>query len=160
MIRGALLALLFAAPAAAQDPVEQVRQDDPAMVAAIEGAQATLAYFFQRAGDQDVLDPAIKVAVPYEAGEDAREHIWMNDCGPSPDADLACIVANEPITKLVERGGVHHLYVDEISDWMYFDEQGLIHGGYTLRALLPRLPADQAAGYRDRLAPLPEPPER
>ena len=44
--------------------------------------------------------------------------------------------------------------IDEITDWL-FVANGEMHGAYTLRVMLPRLPEAQAAEFRAMLAPLP-----
>ena len=141
-------------PGAAQDRTLNFESDDPEMNAAIRAAQDSLPIFF---GSLDqAKDAAIKVAVPVVGDGPAHEHLWMAECGPSTTKDLACLIANEPEFVALKQGYPYHLTLDQITDWMFFDGAGRIHGAYTLRAMLPYLDEGEAAAYQTRLAPLPE----
>ncbi len=164
MIRAALiaasLAALIAVPTLAQEtasppPSFDFPPDDADMLAAIEAARTSLPYFFGAAAQEGVTGQALKVAV--ETADGTMELLWMDACRPSDSADLACLVVNQPVKSSLTKGEVHHLRLDAVADWMFYDAQGLIHGAYTARAMVPRLGEREAASFTARLAPLPQP---
>ena len=143
-------------PTMAGDPTYLFSSDDPEMNDAIKGARATLDDFLNliQTGGFGGSDPSVKVAVPY--GADNREHIWMGDFQMAADGSFEATVANAPVNiSGMNLGDRYAFNRDQISDWMYFDNNK-IHGAYTLRAMLPRMSAEQAAGFREALAPLPQ----
>ena len=156
-MRKLLIALCLATPALADDPVVDFESGDAAMNAAIEAAQATFPHFWATNVDADGFadeGASIKVAVPYE---DGREHIWMGPCrGDLTNDVFVCVVANDPVHVDLEPGRLFPFERHMISDWMKRDADGMIEGGYTLRAMLPRLPEDQAEALRAQLLPLVE----
>lgn len=128
--------------------------DDEGMATALGQARATFDKFWTRVStDPTGLDAiSIKVAVPHANGS---EHLWMTGC-QSPDAQsFACIVSNEPVDVPLQIGKRYDFQRADISDWMY-RQNGLIHGGYSIRELLPTMPADQAKSMAAMLAPLPK----
>lgn len=156
-MRRAILALAFAAsPALAQqaDPTVDVADDDAAMNEAIAKAQATFPAFWQEVADEEGFAPetvALKVAVEHPEG---REHLWMQPCRADEDAELfICAVANQPAHVSLQPGQPYPFERAAITDWMD-REGGSIRGGYTLRALLPRLPEAEAEALRPLLLPL------
>jgi uncharacterized protein YegJ (DUF2314 family) len=83
------------------------------------------------------------------------EHIWVVLLDRNEDR-LDGVFANDPVyLDYAQYDPISFGEVD-ISDWMYWDENGLMQGAYTIRAMLPDLPADQAEQYRRLLAPLPQ----
>lgn len=145
-----LFSQVLTAPVSAQ--VIYFDENDPAMQQAIADARSTLPLFFEQSSDKDPSVSMLKVGVPYAEGV---EHIWMSYCRATQGSALACVFANDPQNIPYKLGDTYTFGLGDISDWMWFDEHGRIHGGYTIRAMLPKLPADQAAGLREQLAPLP-----
>lgn len=156
----AVLTVLFAlaltpVPALAGDPVVQYSTEDREMNAAIEQARGSLPHFFEQLSDQDVPieSYALKVAVPTTTRPGA-EHIWMMSFRPEGD-ELIGIVGNEPNdVEGMRRGDEYRFSLSAVSDWNYWSG-GKLHGAYTIRVMLPRLPADQQTELRQVLAPLP-----
>lgn len=148
-----LIGLIHFSQATAQAQVIYFDDHDPAMNQAIIDARSTLPYFFEQASQMDPSRTMLKVGVPY--GEDRKEHIWMSYCRAADAGAISCHFANEPEHVPYKLGDQYTFTLDDISDWMWFDDQGFIHGGYTMRVMLPRLPEDQANGLRAQLAPLP-----
>ena len=95
---------------------------------------------------------AVKVAI--HDGEDT-EHFWLIEVSPI-DGGFRGTLNNEPgVVSNVSFGDEIDATSDNISDWLYLlDEE--MHGNYTLRVMLPNMPADEAAFYESKLAPLPE----
>ena len=138
----------------AGDPIVMFDPSDPEMNEAIRQARLTLRVFFEKLVNGEAESPSIKVAVP--DGDDNAEHIWMSGLSLRDDKRLEATVANDPVyvTHLMKIGDRYAFTVDQISDWMYYRGE-MIHGAYTLRVMLPRMPEDQADGFRSVLAPLP-----
>ena len=141
--------LLGIGPALAEDPVIRVPDADPVMNAAIDKARNTLPAFWTRFASPapDEHDFNLKLAITDANG---TEHFWCVDI--EGDAVAAtCEIGNEP--QLVESGSYGErvsVDFDIISDWMYFDGDK-VRGGRTIRAMLSRMSAEDAAYYRSLL---------
>uniref|UniRef100_A0A9E7ZQS0 DUF2314 domain-containing protein n=1 Tax=Bosea sp. NBC_00436 TaxID=2969620 RepID=A0A9E7ZQS0_9HYPH len=157
ILAAVLLAVAFAVPAVwqahAQDPTYDYRTGDPEMAKAVAAARGSLPRFredFQaRRGERFV----VKVAIPVK-GVDAREHIWMSLDAIEGDVFVGRL-ANEPrrLAPLV-KGSPYRAADAMISDWGYV-RGGLMHGNYTTRLMLKRLPAREAEALRQALSPEP-----
>ena len=147
---------LWASATPAQDQTFDYRGDDAEMNEAMAKARETLPVLFENLGRPDVKAFMLKVAVDASDAGRTLEHIWMSECRSGRVRELACIVANAPHSKNIVEGELYEFDIKEITDWAYFDDAGMMHGAYTMRVILPRLPEDQAASYRAILAPLPE----
>ena len=149
-----LLALVGAAVAGAQEqepPFIEVPENDPAMAAAISQGRATLSRFWQALQepqpDEDGF--ALKVALPTRSGD--AEHIWAGSIERVGDKIYGTINNVPRDLKDIRLGERIEISEPLISDWMY-QRSGKIVGGYTIRALLPRLSRDEAARLRAMLA--------
>ena len=149
-------ALVLAAAAAFVTPVSAevqfVPTSDPVMNAAIEKAKATLPVFFARLAKPQPGDDGFAVKIYYQTSKGDGEHIWANRVERKADMVTATI-NNEPRDiaglKIGQRVTVP---LGQLTDWMYTRE-GKIHGGQTIRAIIPALPKAQADQYRAMLAP-------
>lgn len=130
-----------------------VAEDDRAMAQARQEALSTFDAFWTgvRADRQGKDAISIKVAVPHEYG---AEHLWMTGCKSADAQSFDCVVSNEPVDVALKLGSRYRFERADISDWMY-RQNGRIHGGYSIRALLPTLPTEQAEAMTTMLAPLP-----
>ena len=141
-------------PVRAGDPIINFRTGDPEMNAAITEARSTLDGFLSGIADGSIpaADASLKVAVPSSQG---AEHIWMGAFQRLADGSFQATVGNEPnFVPDLKLGDRYVFEAGQISDWMYFANDQL-HGAYTLRVMLPRMPAHQAAQFLAILAPLP-----
>jgi len=128
--------------------------DDKGMASSRLSALSTFDQFWSRvSNDRTGLDAiSIKVSVPHANGS---EHLWMTGCKSRDAESFDCVVSNEPVDVALKLGSRYQFARSSISDWMY-RQDGKIHGGYSIRELLPKMPADQAAHMTTMLAPLPE----
>lgn len=140
------------APASEAGNFVNVEADDPAMQAAHAEAQRTFSAYLRAAaapapGTQNYM---VKVKIADRFGV---EHFWVKDVGRD-GAGFAGVIDNAPVTvKSVKLGQRYAFGADDISDWMYMKD-GKIHGGYTIRALAPKLPPEKQAAIKAMMAPL------
>ncbi len=131
--------------------VQNVPDDDPGMLAAYARAKATLPGFWERVARPEPGERfSVKLRYATRAGND--ELIWAND--PELNGDLvSAVIDNEPRDieglKIGDRVAVP---VNRVVDWIIV-RQGKMHGGFTIRALLPHMPPEEAAELRRMLAP-------
>ena len=139
-------------PAAAQQDSSYIKlpNQDAEMEEAKSKARSTLAHFWEKlaspgAGEEGF---ALKVALPY--GENNTEHIWTKDV-ERKDGKISAVINNVPRDVKTVRAGQRIEVADgQTSDWMYM-RKGKIVGNYTMRPLLKRMPAQDAARYRAML---------
>lgn len=138
----------------AKDNMVTLAEGDKAMAAARDAARATFDQFWTRVqGDTTGLDAiSIKVGIPHDQGS---EHLWMTGCQSADAQRFACTVSNDPVDVPLKLGARYSFDREMISDWMY-RQDGKINGGYSIRALLPTMPADQIEALTAMLAPLPD----
>jgi uncharacterized protein YegJ (DUF2314 family) len=137
-----------------QDNVVTLPAQHTDMARSQEAARSTFDQFWTRISqDREGLDAiSIKVAVPHATGS---EHLWMTGCKSADVQSFDCVVSNKPVDVPLKLGSRYRFQRASISDWMY-RQNGKIHGGYSIRVLLPTLPAQQAQAMTAMLAPLPE----
>ncbi len=130
------------------DAVINVESGDTDMNAAISKARQSLPEFWSKLdapapGESDFsLKVAIEGAKPAEV-----EHFWLTDI-VRKDGKIVGVISNDPETvKSVKRGQSYDINPEKISDWLY-KRNGKMVGNETMRPLLKRLPAQQAAAYR------------
>jgi len=73
------------------------------------------------------------------------EHIWLVDVRYNSDKDkFIGMVANDPIhTKEIKSGDFVEVTKNEISDWLFCDNENFTYGGYTLQILRSRLTKEE-----------------
>lgn len=150
MFGGWLLAILCAAAwsfaASAQLPPAMVDDDDPAMNAAIAKARKSLPQFWEtyKAGRPEEGQFSLKVLITDSEG---GEHFWLGDI-KSEGGQLSGTIDNEPaIVKSVKMGQRYQFEESQISDWLFM-RNGKMVGNETLRALILRLPKEEADEVR------------
>jgi uncharacterized protein YegJ (DUF2314 family) len=133
-----------------QDHTIGVSSDDAAMSAAIAKAQATLDDFLKVADHppEGTSDFALKVKI---ADGDKVEHFWVIPFSRKGDGFTGTIADKPELVMTVSEGQAYDFPRSDISDWMY-TQNGKIHGGQTIRALLPHMKADEAARVKAMLA--------
>ena len=126
--------------------------EEAEMDAAMDNARASVDDFLEVLQTGEVEDYSIKVAI--EDGE-LVEHFWTTDVTYSDGAFTAKIGNDAGLVKGVALGDEVTSGKDEISDWLYIKD-GLMHGNYTLRVLLPEMDPEEAEMWKSRMAPLSE----
>jgi uncharacterized protein YegJ (DUF2314 family) len=150
----ALTAALFATAAQAGDPMIDFGSDDPVMNAAIAEARENLPYFLDIAAGADLSQGGFLVKQAVPVGGDSYEHIWV--MVESVDGEtLDGYYANEPNDFDASAGDPVTVAMGEISDWSFYDAQGLMKGNYTTRVMIPELDAETAAQLDAMLSPCP-----
>jgi uncharacterized protein YegJ (DUF2314 family) len=133
-------------PTAPKDGVISVLSEDQAMNAAIEKARASLPVFWKSYDGPAAseTDHALKVAI---AGNGTTEHFWLTRIRRE-GGKLSGVISNRPQSVTSVKLGQRYQFTPEtVSDWT-FKRNGKLVGNETMRALLPRMPEEQAAVYR------------
>lgn len=144
------LAMLGSSPANAD--VSMVPSSDPVMTAAIAKARGSLPKFFARLAKPEKGDERFAVKIYYQTKTNDGEHIWASEVSVTGDQVKATIDNDPRDLPTLKRGQRVAVPKSRITDWMYV-KAGRIEGGETIRAILPRLPKEQAEKYRAMLAP-------
>lgn len=131
--------------------VQNVPDDDPGMRAAYAKARKTLPDFWARVA-RPAAGELFSVKLRYVARSGGDELIWANH-PVLLGRQVTAVIDNEPVDiqglKIGDRVTVS---VDRVVDWI-INRGGKIHGGYTIRALLPHVSPQEAAELRAMLAP-------
>jgi uncharacterized protein YegJ (DUF2314 family) len=133
-------------PSEPKDGVISVLSEDKEMNAAIQRARRTIDTFWKsyEALSANETDHALKVAI---AGNGTTEHFWLTRIRRD-GGKLSGVVSNRPQNvKTVKLGQRYEFTAETISDWT-FKRNGKLVGNETMRVLLPRMPEEQAAVYR------------
>ncbi|WP_165793777.1 YegJ family protein [Hyphococcus luteus] len=146
------LTLLLAGCGQAQvkDRTVEVATNDAAVNAAMKEARASLPQFFAKAADPQPGTEAYALKVKVE-DKNGVEHFWVTPFSKTDDGFTGVINNEAAVVEKVSLGEPYAFTADEISDWMYV-QNGKIHGGYTIRAMLPSMPKEEAAQYQALLA--------
>jgi uncharacterized protein YegJ (DUF2314 family) len=122
------------------------------MESAIENAQAHVDDFIEILQSGEVEDYSIKVEM--SDGENT-EHFWTSDVAYADGTFIAKIGNDAGLVEGVSLGDEVTRAKDEISDWLYIKD-GLMHGNFTMRVLLPGMDPEESEMWKSRMAPLPE----
>lgn len=155
MLCAVLLAAALGSSAQAKDSGVPIAVDDPEMTAAIAAARETLDNVLERKATGGIPAEALslKVAIPKEGG--GVERIYLNGIVQIDETTFEGLLANDPSALPDMKMGDRYRFThDQIVDWL-FVVNGQMHGSYTLRVMLPKLPKAQADQFRAMLAPLP-----
>jgi uncharacterized protein YegJ (DUF2314 family) len=131
------------------DPILDVRADDPEILGARARARREIDDVMARHKASPLEELSIKA--PITDGIHV-EHVWLANVTYEDGVFSGTIDNDLGRVKTRRLGDVVRVKKDEISDYMY-EENGKIRGNYTLRALLDRLPPEEAEMWRGKLAP-------
>lgn len=157
-----LAAALFAAPAAVfaqsanshrppADKPMQFADSDPAMNAAIAEARRSLPDFWKRFDTDPVVAETAKVKMAFDTPDGGEVHLWIRELRREGGA-IVGILDNQPANLPgLAKGDTVTIVQARLSDWRYVRD-GRMYGGFTTRVMVPRLPADQQAMYRQILS--------
>ena len=143
----ALLAAFLATPAAARDDIIDYSKSDARMNAAMVKGLATLPAF--DAALEHHLLGLLNVRVPY--GTDGNEYLWLAEVHRNGDGSydgvVTDVVAHVPD---LSQGSRYHARRDQVADWMFRDEKGGDHGGWTVRLMQEDMTPEQRARNKFR----------
>jgi uncharacterized protein YegJ (DUF2314 family) len=148
VVLGMLLSALTAC--SNQDKVVLVEDDDAEMAAAIAKARSTLPHFWQVFDKRERGESkfSLKVEVKDERG---REFFWVTDL-QRRDGKTMGTINNDPNTVAnVKLGDRIEIPEADIADWLYMRDGKMI-GNETLKPLLKRMPAEEAARLKSIMA--------
>lgn len=133
--------------AQAKDRTVLVANADPAMVAAISKAQATLDTFLATAAKPPAGTSGYKLKVAVADGADT-EHFWVLPFRATAKG-FEGVLANEPnIVSNVKMGQTIKFIRKDISDWGYLKNERQV-GSFTVCALFKKMSKDEVAYYRN-----------
>ena len=122
--------------------VVNMEAEDPLMNAAIKKAVSTLPEFKAALAVPPSGASGFSVKVAFPHGNNSREHIWLGSPSFS-DGLVSGVVGNEPVyVTSIKLGQQVSAPEARVSDWMYV-QNGVLHGGFTVRALLDRMPPEE-----------------
>ena len=134
------------------DPITYFKDDDKAMNDAIEKAVNTFDQFekafveSQKDGKYDGF--TIKMGFPTKDG--SKEHMWLSDL-TFDGKQFSGILANQPAMEVdVKYGSKVVVKKDMISDWMYFDADNKVYGGYTMRVMRDAMSPEERALFDEQ----------
>jgi uncharacterized protein YegJ (DUF2314 family) len=130
------------------DGIIGVRSDDAEMNAAIARGRASLADFFRRLASPRPGDSEFMVKFDIDP-TDGAEYVWAEDLDRSGRVMTGTLI-NQPIHTGDRLGDRVSIPEARIIDWSYRIGR-VTQGGYTNRVLLERMPAEDAASYREYL---------
>ncbi len=133
-----------------RDPIINVDDDDPEMVAAIAKGRETLPQFWQvfDKTEHGETDFALKVKITDKHG---TEFFWVTDL-VRKDGKIMGIIGNDPdIVKNVKLGDHIEVPEPDISDWLYMRD-GKMYGNWTIRPLFKKMSKAEVAKFKSILA--------
>lgn len=133
-----------------ESSIVSVRSADAEMEQAIASARASLPEVIDQFIAGHFENFTVKVRV--SDGQNS-EHFWLSDVKYHDGRFIGTIDAQPQMVDGIVEGQVYDASVDDVTDWMHLRD-GRMHGNYTLRVLLPRMPVEEASKYVAHLAPL------
>ncbi len=132
------------------DTVVTSHSGDADLAAAVARARRELPAVLQRLIAGELQDAHFTVKVPIK-DEQFTEHFCLSDTTFADGRFSGVIDADPNSVSTVKRGDRWTATVEEVTDWSYAHNQKM-HGNYTMRALLPKMPPHEAAKYRALLS--------
>ncbi len=130
--------------------------DDPAMSVARTEAIRHLPVFLEQARKADLANGGfdVKWAKRIDNGTVEIEHIWVHVSSIEEDGFKGTL-GNDPVDFPGSEGDPVAFSADEISDWLIWQDDGKLQGGWTLRVLLPQMSPEDQTYFQSILLPLP-----
>lgn len=133
--------------------IYSVTEEDSAMNSAINKAKSTIAEFDEALKSNNSSYSSFAIKKRYNTTNDGGEHMWIAEI-KIINGNYKGIVNNDAEeTTEVKYGDTVTVHKDEITDWMYLDNN-VLRGGYTIRAIRnlmsreDRLMMDKDLGFR------------
>lgn len=119
-----------------------VTQEDRSMNQAIGKAKNTIALFDEAIKSKNLSYTDFAVKKRYETGNDGGEHIWVAILEVINGNYKGVVNNDAEVTKEVKYGDTVIIRRDEITDWMYIDNNTL-RGGYTIREIRNKMSKEE-----------------
>jgi uncharacterized protein YegJ (DUF2314 family) len=146
-----LLALFFAATGCSKrDPVINVDDHDPEMLAAIAKARASLPQFWEAFDKREHGEKDFALKVPITEKKEG-EFFWLSKIERKDGKTFGTIDNDPDIVHNVKLGDRIAIPEADISDWMFMRD-GKMVGNYTIRVLFKQMPAGEVAKYKAIMA--------
>jgi uncharacterized protein YegJ (DUF2314 family) len=124
--------------------ITYVDDDDREMESAMTRARATLPEFEQRLANPTGKQTMAIIKARFTEGENV-EHMWISDIRVTPEGYRG-VLGNKPEFLSLQPGQDVLVRRENVSDWVVVDDGRLV-GGYTMRVMRSRLPADERAQF-------------
>jgi uncharacterized protein YegJ (DUF2314 family) len=122
--------------------------DDREMNAAMAEARRTLDEFERRVASPTPTQTMAIIKGRFTQ-KDKVEHMWLNQIVVTPEGYRG-VLGNDPYELTsVKAGETLVVGRDDVSDWIVVDDGKLV-GGYTMRVLRSRLPAEERAAFDEQ----------
>jgi uncharacterized protein YegJ (DUF2314 family) len=131
-------------------PVTYVDDDDPQMNAAVQKSRDTVDQFIAALDDPGPAQTSFAVKMKISDGTHT-EHMWVNSVRHENGRFFGTLGNDPDLVQGVKFQDPVDVAKEEISDWMYIDDNTLV-GGYTLRVLRDRMTAAEREEF-DRRVP-------
>ncbi len=130
--------LLFAGCQESDPPQEhdtaQYEYDQTKMAVAEKKGRETFPQFLERLKNPQPKDSSFYAKVEVRDG-DQSEHMWLADIKQDGTSFQGRIDNDSAAMTHIQRGQIYPFTIEDVSDWMYFDD-GVAQGNYTTRVLM------------------------
>ncbi len=113
-------------------------KDDYVMNQAIEKASKTIDYFDNALKIKNINYTDFAIKKRFKTKDDGGEYIWITVISIVSEGYKGIINNDAEVTKEVKYGDTVIVNKNEISDWMYLDNN-VLKGGYTIRVIREKL---------------------
>ena len=133
--------------------IYSVTDEDMEMNAAMSKARQTIHEFDEALASGDSMYSNFAVKKRYVTNDDGGEHMWVAGISIENGNYKGYVNNDAEKTTEVKYGDTVIVSKDEITDWMYLDND-VLRGGYTIRAIRNRLSKkeriemDESLGFR------------
>jgi uncharacterized protein YegJ (DUF2314 family) len=147
-----LLAAALITPLQAQAQVVGDRSADAVLAEAVARARATLPLFWERLESPSRNEENFAVRLRYATASGGTEDLWAVDVEREGDSVAATIDGAPRDVPDLAHGQRVKAPLSRLVDW-YFFRDGRMHGGQTIRAMLPVLSKRERDKFEAMLAP-------
>lgn len=139
-----------------------VKSKDPAFADAIEQAQRSLSVF-RRLLSETMHSPAhggIRMVKTFISEGNESMWLWLKLEADMADGFVASVFEAPPQFRSLKTGTMKAIKDAGVADWAIIDNEGHVHGGFSLRLARSRLPENERTSYDAHIgaksyAPLP-----
>lgn len=126
--------------------VTEIPTDDREMNLAIKKAKETFNQFDTAYKNGNFDSSTFLLKVRFQINENG-EHIWVSDLVGKNGSYSGIIDEDAVYSDTIKAGRKVTVTQDNLSDWMYVNNEGVLEGGYTIRALRNKMSAEERASF-------------